>query len=74
MDERGTGFQLANSKSLLNNLEKKKIKLLQDKEEQWRLKSRAIWMKAGHSNTKFFHNLANDRKASNTIWQLPSKL
>ncbi len=72
-DERGLGFQSEDSKLLLNNLEKQKIKLLQDKEEQWRLKSRAIWLQAGDSNTKFFHNLANGRKASNTIWQLPSE-
>lgn len=73
MDEPGLGFQSKDSKLLLNNLEKQKIKLLQDKEEQWRLKSRAIWLQAGDSNTKFFHNLANGRKASNTIWQLPSE-
>jgi len=54
-------------------LEKQKIKLLQDKEEQWRLKIRAIWLKAGDCNTKFFHNLANGRKASNIIWKLPSE-
>jgi len=71
MDERGSGFLSEESKSLLNNLEKQKTKLLQEKEEQWRLKSRAIWLKAGDCNTKIFHNLANDRKASNTIRQLP---
>ena len=48
-----------------------KSKILQEKEELWRLKSRAIWLKAGDSNTKYFHNLANGRKASNTIWKLP---
>lgn len=73
MDERGLGFQSKDSKLLLNNLEKQKIKLLQDKEEPWRLKSRAIWLQAGDRNTKFFHNLANGRKASNTIWKLPNE-
>lgn len=33
MDERGLGFQSKDSKLLLNNLEKQKIKFLQDKEE-----------------------------------------
>lgn len=30
-------------------------------------------MQAGDSNTKFFHNLLDGRKASNTIWELPSE-
>lgn len=70
-DERGLGFISEDSKVLRNNLEKQKSKLLLDKEEQWRLKSRATWLQAGDGNTKFFHNFANGRKASNTIWQLP---
>lgn len=72
-DERGTGYPSEASKTLLNNLVVQKSKILQEKEELWRLKSRAIWLKAGDCNTKYFHNLANGRKASNTIWQLPSE-
>ena len=40
------------------------------KEEEWRLKSRAIWLKAGDENTRFFHNYAKGRKSANTIWSL----
>lgn len=73
-DEKGTGYLSEASKSLLNQLIGTKSRILQEKEELWRLKSRAIWLKAGDSNTKYFHNLANGRKASNTIWKLPCEL
>ena len=39
-------------------------------EEEWRLKSRAIWLKSGDENTSFFHNYAKGRKSANTIWSL----
>jgi len=36
------------------NLEKRRQALLEEKEARWRLKSRAIWLKAGDENTKQF--------------------
>jgi hypothetical protein len=40
-----------------------------DKEEMtWRLRSRALWLKARDNNTKFFHHYSNYRKNRNTIW------
>eukprot|EP00253_Pinus_taeda_P008879 PITA_08879 len=45
-------------------------KILLEKEEEWRIKSRAIWLKAGDENTRFFHNFAKGRKSANTIWRL----
>ena len=41
-----------------------------EKEETWRLKSRATWLECGDNNTKFLHAYARGRKASNTIWSL----
>jgi len=57
-------------KGLIRNLEKKKQLLLLKEEASWRLKSRAIWLKEGDRNTKFFHNYANARRGKNSIWRI----
>jgi len=36
------------------------------------LKSRAIWLKCGDENTKFFQAYAKGRKFTNSIWALNS--
>eukprot|EP00253_Pinus_taeda_P035322 PITA_35322 len=61
------------SKEKILHLEKLKTKILLDKEEEWRLKSRAIWLKVGDENTSFFHNYAKRRKSTNTIWGLKNE-
>eukprot|EP00253_Pinus_taeda_P003595 PITA_03595 len=58
LDERGLGFATAEDKSHLVDLENQKSKILKYREESIRLRSRAIWLKAGDDNTQFFHNYA----------------
>eukprot|EP00253_Pinus_taeda_P022219 PITA_22219 len=64
------GYASQSSKDHILSLEKAQNKILLAKEEEWRLKSRAIWLKAGDENTRFFHNYAKGRKSANTIWSL----
>eukprot|EP00253_Pinus_taeda_P032708 PITA_32708 len=49
---------------------KQRSQILKDREESWRLKSRATWLKEGDENTKFYHRFANGQKSINTIWKL----
>ena len=58
------------SKDTLVGLVGRRNTQLLDKEETWRLKSRAIWLACGDENTKKFHAYAKGRKAVNTIWIL----
>ena len=64
------GFQSTKDKDHLIQLEMEKAKLLRQQEETWRLKSMAIWLKAGDENCKLFHQCAKGRKSINTIWEL----
>ncbi|KAK1320550.1 hypothetical protein QJS10_CPA03g00814 [Acorus calamus] len=41
--------------------------ILGQEEEEWRLGSRAIWLKEGDNNTSFFHKIANQRRRANQI-------
>lgn len=43
---------------------------LKNEEVAWRQRSRALWLKEGDRNTKFFHQTANARKRYNHIDQL----
>jgi hypothetical protein len=52
------------------NLEKERKRLLLAEEEQWRQKSRAIWIKCGDKNTKFFHKYVSYRRNKKFIWEI----
>lgn len=66
------GFISAADKCQLIALENQKAKILKEREESIRLRSRALWIQAGDENSKFFHSYTKGRKASNTIWKLPT--
>eukprot|EP00253_Pinus_taeda_P034108 PITA_34108 len=56
------------------DLEKRKQKILAMEEATWRLKSRALWLREGDKNTKFFHRFANKRREVNTIWEIKDEV
>ncbi|KAK1257140.1 hypothetical protein QJS04_geneDACA022973 [Acorus gramineus] len=41
--------------------------ILGQEEEEWRLRSRAVWLKEGDNNAAFFHKVANHRRRVNKI-------
>lgn len=47
-----------------------KLHYLKQEESTWRLKSRALWLKEGDWNTKFFHKFTNHRREKNDIWRI----
>lgn len=63
-------FTTQESKDEYNLLIAKRSQILKEREESWRLRSRATWLTEGDNNTKFYHKFANGRKAINTIWEL----
>ena len=58
-------------KAHLIELENQKVHILKQRGESLRLRSRAIWLKYGDDNIRFFQNFTKGRKVSNTIWNLP---
>jgi hypothetical protein len=60
--------------SSLSDLLLRKKQLLEYEETQWILKSRDIWLKEGHNNSKFFHKYASYRKIMNSILEIKDYL
>ena len=56
-----------------STLEDSRPKLLMERHEVLRLKSRAIWMECGDDNTKYFQAFAKGWKQQNTIWELKNE-
>ena len=66
----GFGFASEEDKSSLVDLESRKRKILLEREQEARMKSRALWLLCGDDNTPFFHKYANYRKIINSIWKI----
>jgi hypothetical protein len=58
------------AESTLRKLEMERNDILRQEEEQWRLRSKALWLAIGDSNTKYFHNLASHNRVKKHIWDI----
>lgn len=56
--------------STLRLLEQDRNGILQEEEEQWRLRSRALWMTSGDKNSKYFHKIASQNRIKKHIWEI----
>lgn len=71
-NENNRGFMNLEDKAHFIDLENKRANILKEWGETWRLKSPAILLKEGDDNAKYFQSFTKGRKATNTIWKLPT--
>lgn len=57
-------------KDKLTSLYASRGKILKDREESWRVRSREIQLLEGDDNMKFYHKFTNEQKGTNAIWYL----
>jgi len=55
---------------LLRQREIERNEILRGQEELWRLRSKAIWLSSGDSNSKFFHRVASNNRSRKHIWEI----
>ena len=60
-------------KDILSSLHAERARILLQIEQTWRLKSHVVWLEVGYNNTKLFHRFANQRRISNSIWEIKNQ-
>lgn len=70
MDKGLWGSDQVSLQQSFQKLEQRKLLLLAQEEETWRLKSRALWIDLGNKNNIFFHKFVDNQRNQNSIWSL----
>jgi hypothetical protein len=68
------GISMVEDAITMSKHESERNRLLLVDEERWCQKSRAIWIKSGDKNTKFFHLFASYRRNKKFIWEIKDEL